>query len=122
MRIATGTFPRCSPDLPKCGATKQPTLGCSSCDRSHEYILFGDRVALYTDDERALDDFKARTPSTADGFVVPADESEVSDRGAAALLSLAERAASTEPAVLLRNLLGHFVCGNCGQEQSIRAV
>jgi hypothetical protein len=112
---------------------------CSSCDRGYEYILFGDRIAIYADDDapptahrlpagesragesRMLCDFKEHAPSRADGFMVPAGDDAVLDLRAAALLSLADRAASPEPALLLRNFLGSFLCCKCGALGPIRA-
>jgi hypothetical protein len=108
---------------------------CSSCHWRYEYILFGDRVAIYADEDaaplvpavaasegRALRDFKKHAPSRSDGFMVPSGDGETFDRHAAALLSLAGRAPSTEPDLLLRNFLGSFRCCKCGAQGPIHAV
>jgi hypothetical protein len=107
---------------------------CSYCDGSYEYILFGDRVAIYADENaspmepaqatgesRALRDFREQAPSRSDGFMVPAGDSEVSDSRAVALISLADRALNAEPALLLRNFLGSFLCCKCGANGPVHA-
>src|SRR5262245_21982299 len=58
-------------------------LRCSNCDWGFQYMLFGDRVAIYADDaptarslppyaDRVLRDHQDRAPSRADGFLAPA--------------------------------------------------
>jgi hypothetical protein len=108
---------------------------CLSCDWGYEYILFGDRIAIYADENthpiaptppasegRALRDFKEHAPSRSDGFVVPARDNEVFELRVAALLSLADRAPSPQPALLLRNFLGSFLCCKCGAQRPIHTV
>ncbi len=107
-------------------------LRCPSCDWRYEYGLFGDRVAVYADEDgpsqarsgvmretRGFLDYKDGAATRHDGFILPARDSEVIDRRAAALLSLASRAESTEPAVLLRHFLGSFECCRCGAQGAI---
>ena len=101
---------------------------CPSCDWGHEYILFGERVAIYAEPEkggagdRAVDDFKDGAPSRSDGFMFPADADVlIGEPRAAALLSLAERAASAKAALLTRAFLGRFRCCKCGAEGSVKA-
>jgi hypothetical protein len=63
---------------------------CSRCEWRYQYILFGDRVAIYADENsspilprpdsgegRALRDFKEHAPSRSDGFVAPARKAKV---------------------------------------------
>jgi hypothetical protein len=113
----------------------QGQFGCSSCNCEHEYILFGDRVAIYTDEDepppadaaacgrdRALLDYKEHAPSRSDGFMVPVADGEALEGRATALLSLADRAQSPEPALLLRSFLGSFLCRRCGANGPVSAV
>jgi hypothetical protein len=102
---------------------------CQFCDWRYEYALLNDRIAIYADEDgshkedRLLVDFKAGTPSRADGFLVAiAADARVTDGRTAALLALANRAASPKPALLLRNFLGRFKCCKCGAEGSAKAV
>jgi hypothetical protein len=108
---------------------------CPSCDRRYEYILFGDRVAIYADKTRpskartgvmretpAFLDYKQGAATRQDGFILPVRDSEVSNRRAAALLSLAGRAESAEPALLLRHFLGSFECCKCGAQGTIQSA
>ena len=102
---------------------------CPSCDWGYEYILFGERVAIYADPEkgeaggRAVDDFKDGAPSRSDGFMFPVDADVlISEPRAAALLSLAERAASAKAALLTRAFLGRFRCCKCGAEGAVKAA
>jgi hypothetical protein len=105
---------------------------CPSCDWRYKYGLFGDRIAIYADDKgpseartgvmretRGFLDYKDGAATRHDGFILPARDSEVTDRRAAALLSLAARAESAEPAVLLRHFLGSFECCICGVQGAI---
>jgi hypothetical protein len=106
-------------------------FSCLSCDWCYEYILFGDRVAIYADERpssqphkpevetRAFLDFKEGAATRRDGFILPVHDSQVSDRRAAALLSLAVRATSAQPALLLRHFLGSFECCRCGAQGPI---
>jgi hypothetical protein len=97
-------------------------LQCSSCGGAYQYMLFGDRVAVYADDERALRDYNDSAPSRSDGFIVPVGSGESPDTRITALLRLADRAASTKPALLLRNFLGTFHCCKCGTRANIDAL
>ena len=92
---------------------------CPSCDQHYSYSLFEDRVAIYTDSDSELLDLKAGTPSRADGFIVAARDSDITDRRATALLHLADQSTSPEPAMLLRNFLGSFRCSECGAQGPI---
>jgi hypothetical protein len=113
----------------------QGPFRCSSYDWEYEYILFEDQIAIYADENtppiaptppasegRALRDFKEHAPSRSDGFMVPAGDDEVFDPRVAALLSLADRAPSPEPALLLHNFLGSFLCCKCGAKGPIHRV
>lgn len=107
---------------------------CSSCGWEYQYLLFGDRVAVYADepasgvsyphspdDDRAFQDYRDGAPSRSDGFVLPlGDSDDVSDRRITALLTLADQAPNPEPALLLRCFLGEFACSKCGIEARIR--
>src|SRR5882762_1963275 len=96
-RIATGIFQDCFPSSPKRGTTKQQIRCCGTANEG-----------------RALRDFEEHAPSRSDGFMVPAGDNGVFDPRVAALLSLADRAPSPEPALLLHNFLGSFLCCKCG--------
>jgi hypothetical protein len=110
---------------------------CSSCDWGYEYILFGERVAIYANEDvppaaampgpseglsRVLRDFREQAPSRCDGYIMVAEDSEVCDARAVALLSLADRAPHPEPALLLRHFLGSFVCCKCGAQGPMQAI
>jgi hypothetical protein len=84
-------------------------------------MLFGERVAIYADDQRALRDYKDGAPSRSDGFIVPLGGGENTDTRITALLHLADQAASPKPALLLRNLLGTFQCCKCANRSNIDA-
>src|SRR6202030_4116427 len=94
---------------------------CSSCNWCYRYLLLGERLAIYADEERAMLDFGENTSSRSDGFMVPATDTEVVDHRAAALLSLARRALSPEPTLLLCGFLGTVPCCKCGAQTPIRA-
>ncbi len=102
---------------------------CPTCDWGYEYILFGERVALYADEDKpgagdkAVADYRDASPSRADGFMIPIEaDGAVSDARAAALLDLAKRAASPQAALLVRAFLGRFRCCKCGAEGPVKAV
>lgn len=102
---------------------------CPSCSCIYEYALFNGRVAIYVTErrirkeDRTLNDFRAGAPSRADGFMVPiAADAKISDGRAAALLALANCAASQDPALLVLNFLGRFQCCKCGAEGRAMAV
>jgi hypothetical protein len=106
---------------------------CSSCGWRYEYLLFGDRVAIYADEQaqrpkvnmgeiRSFQDYKAGVPSQQDGFVTPAVGEDALDPRMVALLSLVEPVSSSEPAMLLRHFLGRFRCCKCGAQGSIRVA
>jgi hypothetical protein len=107
---------------------------CASCHWTHEYVLFGDRIAVYAREgtasvvrredasvARMLRDFKEGAPSRCDGLIAPARDDEVLEPCAAELLALAERAPSQRSSLLLRNFLGVLVCCKCGAQGPIRA-
>ncbi len=61
---------------------------CPSCDWGYEYALFGDRVAIYADEEepgadRPLEDYKDGSASRADGFMMPVEADGSVDRAPA---------------------------------------
>jgi hypothetical protein len=111
----------------KCG--EEGWFTCSSCDWGYEYILFGDRVAIYADPEafgaedKALADYNAGAPGNSDGFMIPVEASAViADDRAAALLNLAERAAGAKAVYLTRAFLGRFRCCKCGAEGPVKML
>lgn len=102
---------------------------CASCDWGYEFARFGERIAVYADNapgtprvDKAVDDYKEDAPSRADGFLTPITESEHLDTRIAALLSLAKRAPTPVPALLVRHFAGTFVCCKCGVRGPMRAV
>jgi hypothetical protein len=106
-------------------------LRCAACGCVYDYVLHGDRVAIYTDresetqadyDTRQMLDWEEKSPSRADGFIVPAEDDDLCDAHAARLLALADRSASPEPKLLLRNFLGHILCCKCGERAAIQAL
>jgi len=98
------------------------TFKCSSCGWDYEFIRFGERIAIYAEDatrtgrrdDKSLHDYRERAPSRGDGFIMPIAESDVLDARTAALLSVAKRAPSPEPALLVRHSAGSFLCYKCG--------
>lgn len=109
-------------------------LQCASCHWTHEYILFGERIAVYAregtasvvrgqdaGEARTLRDFKDGAPSRCDGFIAPARDDEVLEPRAAELLALAKRPPNQRSALLLRNFLGVIACCKCGAQRPIRA-
>jgi len=97
---------------------------CASCGCGYEFIRFGERIAVYADtphEDKGLSDFKEGAPSRADGFMTPITEDDVRDVRVAALLALAQRAPSPEPALLLRHFAGSFVCCKCGVQGPMHA-
>ena len=105
---------------------------CSACHWGYEYIRFGDRIAIYAEptmapirvaaEDRKLRDYQEQAPSRSDGFIDPAESGDVLDVRAARLLSLAERATSSEPSLLLRNFLGQVHCCKCGVHGPIQGI
>ena len=102
---------------------------CSSCGWGYEFIRFGERIAVYADiprgaphEDKGLRDFKDGAPSRADGFMTPITEDGVPDARVAALLVLAKRAPSPEPALLLRHFAGSFFCCKCGVQGPMRSL
>src|SRR5262245_30723895 len=102
---------------------------CSSCDWGYSFIRFGDRFAVYADtprgapyDDRDSSDLKDGAPSRADGFMIPITEDSDLDIRVAALLALAKRAPSPDPALLLRHFAGSFVCCKCGVQGPMHPV
>lgn len=117
--------------LLKCGPGGE--LRCSFCNWHYHYILFGDRLALYADEQaptmkprhiaggdRAMRDHEEHAPSRADGFIMATAGNEVADPRIAALLSLANRIPNPEPALLLRHFLGSVHCRKCGAQGPVR--
>src|SRR5262249_51235705 len=105
---------------------------CASCGWSYEFILFGERIAIYAEDatralrpssdDKGLCDYKEGSPSRADGFMAAIAENDVLDTPTAALLSLAKRAPSPEPARLVRHFAGSFLCCKCGVRGPMQSV
>jgi hypothetical protein len=106
---------------------------CSACDWRYDYRLYGNRVAIYAEENppasplmsinsKTQSDYREQAPSSADGFIVPAADSQTFDPPTAALLSLSERAPSPAPALLLRNFLGSFRCCKCGAQGPMRSL
>jgi len=102
---------------------------CASCGWGYEFIRFDERFAVYAEaprgaphEHKASSDFKDGVPSRADGFMTPITEEGVLDARVAALLALAKRAPSPEPALLLRHFAGSFVCCKCGVQGPMHSV
>jgi hypothetical protein len=104
---------------------KEGFFNCSLCGWRHEYILYGDRLAFYAygnnHDTRSRLDYDEKAPNRCDGFVSSAQGNEIFAPQVVALLALADRASNPEPALLLRNFLGHFRCGKCGGQSPLQA-
>jgi len=107
----------------------QAGFTCSSCDWGYSFIRFGERFAVYADtprgapyDDRDSSDLKDGAPSRADGFMIPITEDSDLDIRVAALLALAKRAPSPDPALLLRHFAGSFVCCKCGVQGPMHPV
>jgi hypothetical protein len=110
---------------------REGLLRCAACDRRYEFILYGNRVAVYAEPERdlrlgynenAMLDWEEKAPSRADGFIAPADDADAPEPRIARLLALTRGAEHSEASVLLRNFLGHIDCCKCGAHATIRAV
>lgn len=111
-------------------------LACSSCGWTYEYITFGEKIAVYADEQppgvtytrtpsedRGLKDFNEGMPSRSDGIVSPMATADLfPEERANSLIALANRAHSPKPAFLLRNFLGRFVCIKCGIESSLAGL
>lgn len=111
-------------------------FACSSCGWTYEFITFGEKIAVYADDQppgvphtrianedRGLKDFKEGAPSRSDGNVSPVDASDFfPDDRVNALVELADKAPSPKPAFLLRSFLGQFVCIRCGDQASLAGL
>jgi hypothetical protein len=100
---------------------------CPSCDWGYEYALFGDRVAIYADEEepgadRTLEDYKEGSASRADGFMMPLEADSVVTGAGATLLDRAKRAAGPKAELLVRAFLGRFRCRKCGAEGAVKAA
>jgi len=96
------------------------TFQCGSCGWGYEFVRYGEQIALYADNapgtprvDKAVEDYKDGAPLRADGFLAPITESEHLDARISALLSLAKRAPSPVPALLVRHFAGSFVCCKC---------
>ena len=112
-------------------------LICSACRWPYEYVLYGDRVAIYAESaaygealaagrstwvretDRVVEDYEDDAPSQYDGFIIPARTSEVSDSRALKLISLADRSTSATPGLMLRFFLGRIACCKCGQQAAV---
>jgi len=100
---------------------EEGTFTCSSCDWGYYSMRFGERIAVYAErargaphDDRGMSDIKDGAPSRADGFMTPIRDDGVLDARLAALLALAKRAPSPDPALLVRHFAGTFLCCKCG--------
>ncbi len=98
---------------------------CSECGAGIDYIIFGDRMALYSvqnqpalvsdpGNEKSVLDFQDGEPKRADGFVFPYHDLEQNSTPAIdKLIALAQQAENPELEFLLRNFLGKFTCPQC---------
>ena len=115
-------------------AGSEGCFACSVCGWTYEYATFGERIAVYADDQppgvaytksasedRGLQDYKEGTPSRSDGIVFAKSTSDLfpPDERIEILEELADKAASPKPAFLLQNFLGHFICVKCDSEASM---
>jgi hypothetical protein len=87
---------------------------CSWCGSGYEFMLFGDRIAVYGDGDDGLSDYKEGTPSRVGRFMAPIGENDVLDVRITALLSAAERAARPDLALRVCHFAGTFCCCKCG--------
>ncbi|NNJ76383.1 MAG: hypothetical protein HKP56_14645 [Anderseniella sp.] len=100
-------------------------FACSACGAGIDYIVFGDRMALYSvqsqpapvsdaGNENSVLDFQDGEPKRADGFVFPYHDLEQNSTPAIdRLIALAQQAENPELEFLLRNFLGKFTCPQC---------
>jgi len=100
-------------------------FACSECGAGIDYIIFGDRMALYSvnsqpalvldpGNENSVLDFQDGEPKRADGFVFPYHDLEQNSTPAIdKLIGLAQQAENPELEFLLRNFLGKFTCPQC---------
>lgn len=100
-------------------------FSCSECGAGIDYIIFGDRMALYSvqsqpalgsdpGNENSVLDFQDGEPKRADGFVFPYHDLEQNSTPAIdKLIALAQQAENPELEFLLRNFLGKFTCPQC---------
>jgi hypothetical protein len=110
-------------------------FACTSCGWPYEFMRFGEQIAVYAEeecsglprvrggqDDKSLCDYKEGAPSRADGFMTPMTENDVVDARIIALLSLAKRAPSPVPALLVRHFAGSFLCCKCGAQSTMRQL
>lgn len=98
---------------------------CSACGAGFDYIMFGDRTALYhaprqpavvidPGSENSVLDFQDGEPKRADGFMIPYHDLEQNSTPALdRLIVLAQQAKNPELELLLRSFLGKFTCPQC---------
>lgn len=109
-------------------------FACSECGAGIDYIIFGDRMALYSvqsqpalvsdpGNENSVLDFQDGEPKRADGFVFPYHDLEQNSTPAIdRLIALAQQAENPELEFLLRNFLGKFTCPQCGETCKVCSV
>lgn len=100
---------------------------CKACGVGFDYIMFGDRLALYNrttepepaggqNADRALLDWQEGEAKRADGFVIPYhDLEQKSSPPVDRLIALAQQAENPNLESLLRNFLGKFTCSQCDE-------
>ena len=100
-------------------------FSCSACGAGIDYIMFGDRMALYIGQsqpkavsdpgtENSVLDFQDGEPKRADCMVIPYHDLEQQRSPAAdKMINLAQQAENPELESLLRNFLGKFTCTQC---------
>lgn len=100
---------------------------CCACGAGFDYIMFGDRMALYIapsrpavvmdpGNENSVLDFQDGEPKRADGFVIPYHDLEQNSTPALdRLIVLAQQAENPELECLLRSFLGKFTCPQCDE-------
>jgi len=106
-------------------------FACSQCGAGIDYIVFGDRMALYSvksqpapvsdpGNENSVLDFQDGEPKRADGFVFPYHDLEQNSTPTVdKLIGLAQQAENPELEFLLRNFLGKFTCPHCEETSQV---
>lgn len=107
---------------------------CRACGAEIDYIMFGDRLALYnrTNEpepaggqtaDRALLDWQDGEAKRADGLVIAYhDLEQKSTPPVDKLIALAQQAENPKLESLLRNFLGKFTCSQCGETCQVCAA
>lgn len=104
---------------------------CGACGAGIDYIMFGDRLALYSrkdasepagdqDTDRALLDWQDGAATRADSLVIPFDDQiHESTPAVDKLITLAQQAANSNLEAMLRNFLGRFTCSQCEETSQV---